>query len=356
MDVRKKRLIFLKTASLLSLLSCVALPVACGAKENTGDGDTPVFGNGSSGNGAFSANNASAGSGASTGNCADKTVATSRAPAWVLFVIDRSQTMNDSFGNTTRWQAVYDTLMAPNSGVIPKLQNEVYFGIMLFDGLGTCPRLETVPPALKNYDKINALYGPAVPGQRTPTALALNAAYKTVPSQQQMLDSPGIGQRQYVVLCTDGEPNGCDSSKADFEGPKNEVTTAANNGIKTFVVSVASSGAEYQTYLDDLAKIGNTGSPAFSPTTKDDLVEQLGGIIGNAIGCQVQLNGRVVVGMECSGKVVLNSKNLVCNDANGWKLVDESHIELRGTACKTFMNDSKAIINASFPCGTVNIL
>jgi hypothetical protein len=297
--------------------------------------------------------------------CADITVATSRATPWVLFVIDRSQTMNEAYtGSGNRWQAIYDTLMAPGTGVISKLQSAVYFGIMLFDGQGTCPRLETVEPALNNYNKINAVYGAASPGQYTPTALALNAAYKLLPSTQQGLDTPdGIGD-PYVVLCTDGEPNGCPDGiltgggalATDFQGPINEVTTAAKNGIKTFVVSVASGGQQYQQFLEQLADIGNTGSPAFAPATKDELAKQLGGIVGNAIGCNIKLNGRVTVGKECTGNVTLNSIALTCNDPNGWKLVDETHIELLGTACDSFMNDPTSMLSTSFPCGVVQVI
>jgi hypothetical protein len=185
-----------------------------------------------------------------------------------------------------------------------------------------------------------------------------------VPSQQAIVDVPGLA-RQYVVLCTDGEPNGCPSSgtdrgggslATDFEGPKKEVTAAAASGIKTYVVSVASGGAQYQQFLDALAQIGNTGSPAFSPSTKDDLVAQLTSIIGSAIGCQIQLNGKVATGKECTGTVTLNSKNLECNNANGWKLIDQSHIELVGSACKTFMNDRQATLSVTFPCGAVDLL
>jgi hypothetical protein len=342
------------------LLLFLAFPVACGGKNNTGfdndiNTDASAAADGSNGN---------SGSGArGTGKCADKSVITARATPWVLFVIDRSSTMKQSYpGSSSRWQAIYDTLMDPTSGIIARLEKSVYFGIMLYDGLGNCPRLETVNPALNNYNAIKAVYEPARPGQYTPTALALNAAYQLVPNQQQILDRPELS-RQYVVLCTDGEPNGCPSSDStgegalatDFEGPIKEVTTAAGNGIKTYVVSVANSGQEYQQFLDQVAQIGNTGSGAFSPTTKDELVQQFTNIIGSAIGCNLQLNGRVTVGKECTGAVLLNSEPLKCNDANGWKLVDESHIELLGKACQKFMNNPTAIVDASFPCDYVTI-
>ena len=170
-----------------------------------------------------------------------------------------------------------------------------------------------------------------------------------------MLDSE-IGP-QYVVLCTDGEPNGCANTSTgtttgeefDFQGPVDEVTKAAANGIQTFVVGIAVE-AEAQNHLSQLATIGATGSPVFTPANKDDLVNAITQIVGGAIGCKVELNGTVVPGKECSGYVDLNSKKLTCNDPDGWKLVDQNHIELLGSACVTFQTDPKAILSAGFPC------
>jgi hypothetical protein len=332
------------------------LALACGDDKNDdSDGGTDIAG-GRGGNGTGS-------NAAKNNKCAGSTVVTSRATSSVFFVIDRSSTMSYTYDSSSRWDAVYQTLMAPGDGVISKLQSKVAFGIMLYDGQGTCPRLETVAPAMNNYDKINALYGAAKPGKYTPTALALAAAYKLVNEYQQQLDVPGLGTPT-VILCTDGEPNGCPASgissegalTTDFEGPKKEVTTATAAGIKTYVVSVASGGAEYQAFLEEVAQIGNTGFKAFSPATKGDLVAQLSTIMGAAIGCKIELDGKVVEGKGCTGTVLLNSKTLECNSTNGWVLIDESHIELQGKACTNFKSDPTAILSVSFPCESVLLL
>lgn len=296
---------------------------------------------------------------APTDTCADKSVQVGRISPWVLFVIDRSSSMSQPYpGSTNRWQAIYDALMDPDVGIIPKLQGVVRFGVMLYDGEGICPRLVTVEPAPMNYTAIDAVYGPAQPGIRTPTALALNEAYKLVSDPNVLPDGPTPG-KQFVVLCTDGEPNGCAEFGGfigtDFQGPIDEVTAAANQDIKTYVVSVASGGQEYQNFLEELARIGNTGSPAFNPTTKDDLIQQFSDIVGGAIGCEVELNGKVKVGSECLGYVELNSTTIECNSPDGWKLKDESHIELLGDACELFINDPNVILNAKFPCDVVDV-
>jgi len=251
---------------------------------------------------------------------------------------------------------MYDALMDSNTGVIHKLQSVAYFGMVLYnsgDDPARCPNLLTVEPALDNYNKISSVYNArnAGPGSYTPTALALEQAYKLVPSQNE-LDKEGSAA--FVILCTDGEPNGCGGwvggmPPTDYEGPVAQVTAAAKKDIETYVVGIAVDG-QAQAHLDQLAKLGETGSPAFSPASKDELVAAISQIVGGAVGCQIRLNGKVVVGQECSGYVELNSEKLVCNGANGWKLVDESHILLQGSACKTLMNNSKAIVNAGFPC------
>jgi hypothetical protein len=52
------------------------------------------------------------------------------------------------------------------------------------------------------------------------------------------------------------------------------------------------------------------------------------------------------------GTVSLNSQKLDCKGADGWKLVNESEIELQGKACQQFMNDPTAMVDAQFPCGS----
>jgi hypothetical protein len=213
-------------------------------------------------------------------------------------------------------------------------------------------------PALNNHAAIDAQYQISLPGGTTPTALALEAAYKLLPDQQ-VLDQQ-VGP-QFVILCTDGLPNGCMDTFGipDQQGPIDQLTAAAKRGIKTYVVGVAAKndldagGAlNAQAYLEELAKYGNTGSPAFSPATKGDLVAALSKIIGGAVGCNVKLNGTVVAGQECSGTVLFNSQPLECNGANGWKLVSSSEIELQGTSCQKFKDDPAAIVNATFPCNS----
>jgi hypothetical protein len=84
------------------------------------------------------------------------------------------------------------------------------------------------------------------------------------------------------------------------------------------------------------------------PSTKDDLVAAFRKIVGSAT-CQVNLNGKIDAGKECSGNVSLNGANLTCNDANGWRLSDPQTVQLTGTACDKFVSMDSAV-TAKFPC------
>ena len=51
--------------------------------------------------------------------------------------------------------------------------------------------------------------------------------------------------------------------------------------------------------------------------------------------------------------VVINGNALDCDSDNGWRAVDETHIELTGEACDRFIGDPSVMVNASWPCGVI---
>jgi hypothetical protein len=343
-------------------LSVAAFSLSCGSDDKkASSGDDGISGDdeegGSSGDNGRNPD----------GMCATAKVQASRIKPYILFVVDRSLSTQSFYpGSISRWQAMYDALMEPNEGLIKKLQGVAYFGMVLFDSgndAASCPHLLIVEPKLDNYDSINEVYVTAGPANFTPTALALEAAYKLVPKQTANLKT----DTKFVILCTDGEPNGCNVSgggmfggvlggvpPTDYQGPIDQVTAAAKSGVRTYVIGISVTG-EAQDHLAQLAELGKTGAPAYSPANKGELVDTLSKVVGGAISCKVELNGAVTDGKECEGYVKLNGDKLGCDDENGWKLVDENHIELQGSACESFMNDGGATVDAAFPCDVFTI-
>jgi hypothetical protein len=115
--------------------------------------------------------------------------------------------------------------------------------------------------------------------------------------------------------------------------------------------------------LDQLQRVANVGlgmdeaaspgAPIFEPADPAALRDTLLSIIGGAVGCTLQLAGRLDVNRACEGTVDLNGAALGCNDPNGWRPIDNGHIELMGDACRTFMGDPTVMLNAAWPCGVV---
>lgn len=295
--------------------------------------------------------------------CADVQVQASRATPVVTFVVDGSSSMDRGFQNNldSRWNVMVSTLMSPNDGIVARLQRIVAFGMVLFSGpADNCPDLRTVDPAINNFDAMNRVisgYSPGIfPPKYTPTAQALEAAYAMQPDRATLERDLG---KHFIILCTDGNPNSCEAARSqagisdpppEFDGPIRAVTAGSAKGIKTFIISLASEGPEYEDHLRQLAEIGDRDTPPFSPSTRDALVAKMEQLVGGALGCRITLNGKVTRGQECTGQVNLNGEPLRCNDANGWRLVDDKTIELVGTACDRLMTNPTAMLQAGFPC------
>jgi len=161
------------------------------------------------------------------------------------------------------------------------------------------------------------------------------------------------------ILATDGQPNECsrDSTAPAEAGVITQTQHAFTAGIRTYVISLAGDDMALQDHLDQVANAGVGRDPmatppatSYAPSDTTGLAESLRTIIGGALSCTVALDGRVVAGMECLGRVELNGTALECDGPNGWHLVDESHIDILGTACDTLLGTPGSTLTASFPC------
>jgi hypothetical protein len=399
----------------------LVLTLACGASDAGGptNGRVPPRGSGTAATGATAGSGGSvsfgggtsggvrAGSSAPIGGrnameCASAMVNTSTATPDILFVIDGSGSMCETFGGSTRWQALRSALLDPQNGLIYQLQANVWFGMVLYDGTidvvlgllgsgqgvppvcsamytemkatGECPQLIDVPIAVNNAAAIDMAFPATELGGSTPTDRAMAHAVDQMIGRQNS-DPDGDPHPQYIILATDGAPNdicvggmGGDGSM-QRAGVISAVDRAAAAGITTFVISLAGGDAALQMHLDEVARHGQPNNPAattFTPMTPQDLVATLAALLGGAIGCEVVLNGTVVAGRECSGLVELNGNGLpccreenagwTCDEApvtppDGWRLKDERTVELMGATCTQFLLAPAATLRASFPCG-----
>jgi len=240
--------------------------------------------------------------------------------ATILFVIDGSGSMCDTFGTATRWTALRSALLAPMTGIIPRLETEAQFGLMIYDGnidpmassmatMGSpspacaglggfgnmqCPRLTQVPPKFGNSGPIGQMFPNKEPGGSTPTHKAMDLAVN-----QMMMSAAGkdpLSSPHFIILATDGQPNDICTGGIGGDGSAQKqaviaaVDRAVGAGIRTFVISLAGNDAGLEAHLAEVAKHGDPMNPAartFSPMTPEDLQMALRTVLSSALGCVI---------------------------------------------------------------------
>ncbi len=358
--------------------------LGCSSSKTKGGGGSAgsnPFGNvttTSGGGGTGSGAGAGTGNGATgvpgAGGCARGTAHASRVIPRVVLLVDGSCSMSSDYPSSGRdatscqanpngrWAAIRKALIDPQTGVVTQLQGVVEFGLAVFGTQPTCPIPNNpVPLALNNLQAIQASLPDVQPGMFTPTGPALDWVYTNMfdlsatPDQQ-------VGP-QLLVLATDGEPNDCTlmggfgGGSTNFQPSIDAVTKGIGMGIRTSVISLAASNGQFHDFLQQLANIGaavpqgGMNAPLYEPTTPDELAADLQLLIGGAVGCDVALNGSVVMGRECEGTVTINGNKIPCDSPDGWILPDPRHIRLQGSACDTLKSSPDALLDASFPCG-----
>ena len=76
-------------------------------------------------------------------------------------------------------------------------------------------------------------------------------------------------------------------------------------------------------------------------------------VINGFIGCEFVLEGIVDLNLVCEGEVLLDGEPLICNE--DWVLLDESTLKILGEACDILGDGELHTLDASWPCGAVQI-
>lgn len=279
----------------------------------------------------------------------------------VLLLIDRSRSMDTRFNRDgSRWEVLRDELLAP-SGLIATLESNVRFGISLYTAprRGMCPDLISVPAVLDNYDVIRSEYEMHDVGLYTPTGDAVTAVLgdldELAPDRENTI----------LIIATDGEPNTCENRSTDNEAYEEgrieslgAVEAAFAMGIRTYAISVGDDVGE--DHLQDVANAGlgnapgDPDAPFYVATDTTGLQDALSEIIGGVVSCELELSGAIDPAEACMGTVSLDGMVLPCDDPDGWRAVDSTHIELTGDACDELMGGGERV-TATFPCDALVI-
>src|SRR5689334_16198961 len=175
--------------ALVSLLGVLGCSAASGGKSGDGGPDVGLGSNATAGSSSTGSEPglqlpgaSDAGSnGSSPDACIELKVEFERLTPTVMLLIDQSHTMVIPFeegpGGRSRWNTVRDILTDPTSGLIPKLQDSVRFGLALYSAKSpvVCPALTEVSIALDNYQAIRDVYATQEVLDHTPTSESLTA-------------------------------------------------------------------------------------------------------------------------------------------------------------------------------------
>ena len=336
---------------------------------------------------------ASGGPGGGAKPCAEGKAFGQIAPANILFVIDRSGSMNCNAppiqtstacellgapkdpSKPTKWQIVANAL----KNAVAKLPASTSAGIVYFASDDKCGVSSTPAVALAKMDAnqiaaMKASIGAVVPKSKTPIVGGLTLGYK------HLYEDVNIVGNEFVVLLTDGAETCAPQLQEDLV--TKTVKLAASVKIRTFVIGVP--GSEPARSL--LSRIAFEGGTASDPACKHEalpidvgnchfdltdpnvdlateLTKALAALSGAALTCEFpvplpepgvdadpdKVNVSFKTGMMTTVDFLKDNK--ACAMANGWQYsADKTKIILCGAACDKVKADVAGSIVITLGC------
>lgn len=276
---------------------------------------------------------------------------------WLL--LDRSGSMSEYLGTTSRWDALGAVLLGEptdvtDRGVVGSFEDRVAFGAVFYTTgsatTGCVLDLESVALAANNYVDIRQRYRKLSPTGGTPTADSV-AATVAVAASSDLTGGPKL-----LVLATDGAPGSCAArTEAATTEVEKEVALAFSKGIRTFAISIASS-----TDIPHMQRVANIGvglpvtgsivAPLYTAASQTELSSAFTTILSEVPrSCVFSLNGRVQAENADRGSVKLAGQPVTYGDPDGWVLRQPDQVELVGAACDRVQAGEDAL-DITFPC------
>ncbi len=324
-------------------------------------------------------------------------------PSLIQLVVDVSSSMDATAPGTnqTKWEVTRDLLLEGIVGVEgPGLPASVSVGMLFYPNqpgveatedpqdVSACVNTsEFVAPQLlggptdPHRELIRTALENVVTEQWTPTHDALRYAL------QQGIEATQFAGNRFLLLITDGAPTisldctqqGRGAGGVDPEPIVQEITTAAENGIRTFLIGSPGSEAN-RDWMSRAAVIGGTapdGCNVAGPvgeychmdmTIADDFTEALreglARIAGVITPCSYQVgvppagqtidqNAINVVMTHGDGSTKLIVRDDIGDCDEGWQLVGEDEIRLCPTSCAEAQAEPTTNVELAFGCESV---
>lgn len=376
------RAVWLALAVSLCALACAGVtapPPATGSGGGGGAATTTGAGGGAGRTGGGGPGGMGITVGVGGSMCGLQTFDINRKPVEIFVVLDRSGSMQDglddsmsvSTANPAKWTQLIPALTA----TITQADQTISWGLKAFPekGSGTCTN-DTVttkidlPIAPKDAAQLSTTIGGVIDnGDGTPTAAAIGVATNYL-KQLSMTDD----SRKYILLATDGEPS-CAGQPGSLSANSTTartdavaaVTAAANAGFHTFVVGVATTKANDQMTLNQLAVAGLEPSSDTRPgatrfflaSTQQQLTTTLEGIVNPvASNCVFPLSSPPPLPDNIAVKVNGMKTPQDTGHAAGWDYTDPSFtaVQVYGSFCDTIKNNGNSV-EIVFGCPGISI-
>jgi hypothetical protein len=270
---------------------------------------------------------------------------TTRSPQLVL-LLDRSQSMQAAFGNTTREAAARSALLA----AVSTYQARVKFGFAQFPADSNdksysecqrgycCAGPVDVQPQTNNYTAMSGAIqcssSPCpTPSADSPSNAALLQAKEYFKSKSEWWYT------RFVLLLTASEPDCAVASGGDTcDSAVAAARELGNIGVGVGVISV-----DYQpgpnSCLTQISQSGETFLQAYSPRTVNALTDAVDDLVLTVakIACTVDLD--TAPPAQVTPIVSLDKDPIAEDEQNGWSYANYAHtsITLAGAACEKYL-------------------
>jgi len=290
--------------------------------------------------------------------CTPGTIALTRATPRVMFVLDKSGSMDSAFGTLrlSRWRSLTTAL----SNVLPPVDQTMELGALLFpSGAGdTCSVSSSanLQPGFGNVGPMLTLMRATAPSGHTPTAMAMYQAASVLVANRAATSARAL------VLATDGAPNcnaslnpntcACASGSGGVGGrclqsilcldDARSISTIASLeqiNLPTYVIGIQDTSSAAIEVLNQMAIAGGrprAGAQAYYAVSSEPELESALTAIRNQVGKCVYLTSSVP---DELGSIVLSvNGSVVPYDPNGhdgwwWSNKSNGELEIEGHAC-----------------------
>jgi hypothetical protein len=269
----------------------------------------------------------------------------STTPADVLFVVDRSGSMNSRTPDgSTRWNALVSAVRA----VLPALDASLFMGLVIYPEPDMCAvRASPHVPVVQPSASVIMSYLAA----RAPPNSALTPTFAALQTAELYLRSNPSPRRRFIVLATDGAPN-CGNPVADVVAQIARIRATLN--VDTFVLGIPGGDLSLYAPLNAMAQAGGrarAGAVQFYEASSTSTLEAaLRAITAATSSCVYGLSSTPsrpdLVTVQFDGRTVPR------DPTNGWVFTDSTYrvIRFNGSACNELNSGMVRSVNASFNC------